>query len=219
MLAVYNHGYPFCFMFTSHSESFSDILDIYQGAEALLPTSKVVFQLATTFQLHSFTSLSTLTSTSVIFLDLQLYRNIVLVPVELFEPIHPTTLYNSSSTRRVSPYHGIQFLALYQSLVVYLLWYGQIRPYSPFLPLPIRLPQKQRTLFIVNGGVRISVMKIGHWLKSDWVQILSAVFLCLASWLTIMTSWALWISQTREEVIIVLNFVSFGIGSQSFSSF
>lgn len=54
MLAVCEHGYTFSFMFTSQSESFSDILDIYQGPQALSPTSKAVFQLATTLPAQRF---------------------------------------------------------------------------------------------------------------------------------------------------------------------
>jgi len=54
MLAVCEHGHTFSFMFTSQSKSFSNILDIYQGAQALSPTSKAVFQLATTLPAQRF---------------------------------------------------------------------------------------------------------------------------------------------------------------------
>jgi len=54
MLAICEHGYTFSFMFTSQSESFSDILDIYQGTQSLSPTSKAVFQLATTLPAQRF---------------------------------------------------------------------------------------------------------------------------------------------------------------------
>jgi len=54
MLAICEHGYTFSFMFTWQSESFSDILDIYQGTQSLSPTSKAVFQLATTLPAQRF---------------------------------------------------------------------------------------------------------------------------------------------------------------------
>lgn len=57
MLALCEHGYTFSFMFTSNSESISDMLSLYHGVERLSTTSQAVFQLATTLpaQLFRFT--------------------------------------------------------------------------------------------------------------------------------------------------------------------
>ena len=54
MLALCEHGYTFSFMFTSNSESISDMLSLYHGVERLSTTSQAVFQLATTLLAQRF---------------------------------------------------------------------------------------------------------------------------------------------------------------------
>jgi len=54
VLALCQHGYTFSFMFTSNSESISNMLSLYHGVARLSTTSQTVFQLATTLPAHHF---------------------------------------------------------------------------------------------------------------------------------------------------------------------
>ena len=52
VLAIYDHGYTYAFLFTSNPESFAELnSDLYSGPHRLSSTSRAIYQLATCYDL------------------------------------------------------------------------------------------------------------------------------------------------------------------------